>query len=145
MGGETQADSSTQVFPRHRPPSQDVKACVAGVQTHVRVRLIRAVVGLGKPYPAPPPCSLPAVVIGTARTSKGGDAARTPHDTPSSARSPALRPGSPRFPRPQISRLSLSGKLPRQSSLLHAGQRCPKGPPAQFLPRGRHILRCCFG
>ena len=36
--------------------------------------------GIGEAIPRPPsPCSLPAVVIGTDRKSKGGDAARTPH------------------------------------------------------------------
>ena len=126
MEGGTQADSSRQLFPQHRLPSQDAKAPETYMQVHVCARLIRAMVGTGKPFhlhdfPAtpPPPCrrtphpgSQPYIVIRTARNSKGGGAAGTPRRNSITSHCSAPRPGSPRFPRTQVNQLCSQESFP---------------------------------
>lgn len=139
MRGGTQADSSRQVFPRRRLPSQDAKALETYMQVHVCARLVRAMVGTGKPlhrqdFPAtpPPPCrrtphpgSLPSIVIRTARNSKGGGAAGTPRQNSIHLSLLCAETWIPEVPsNPSQSTVPLR-KASQAAISLHAGPHCP--------------------
>lgn len=138
MGGGTQADSSRQVFPRHRLPSQDEKALETYMQVHVCARLIRAMVETGKPFylqdlPATlaPPCrtphpgSLPAIAIRTARNSKGGGAAGTPHQNSIRLSLLCAQTWIPEVPSTPSQSTELLRKASQEVISLHAGPHCP--------------------
>ena len=153
MGGGTQADSSRQLFPQHRLPSQDAKAPETYMQVHVCARLIRAMVGTGKPvhlhdFPAtpPPPCrrtphpgSQPYIVIRTARNSKGGGAAGTPRRNSIHLSLLCAKTWIPEVPSNPSQSTVLSGKLPRWPCHSTLDRTVPFAHPAQILPgRARH-------
>lgn len=139
MGGGTQADSSRQVFPRHRLPSQDAKALETYMQVHVCARLIRAMVETGKPFhlqdlPAtlalscrrsPHPGSLPATAIRTARNSKGGGAAGTPHQNSIHLSLLCAETWVPEVPSTPSQSTELLRKASQEVISLQAGPHCP--------------------
>lgn len=109
------------------------------MQVHVRARLIRAMVGTGKPvhlqdFPAtpPPPCrrtphrgSQPSIVIRTARNSKGGGAAGTPRRNSIHLSLLCAKTWIPEVPlNPSQSTVPLR-KASQVAISLHAGPHCP--------------------